>query len=76
MLLAVHRAGVEFAPFAHEEELDALLGSGENLGALLVGGDAALVARQCLVEGQRAAFEFLDDLPKGPTGKILKRELR
>jgi len=57
---------------------------GEEIGAAVVlrsGADASADELQGYVKSQLAAYKyprriwFLDELPKGPTGKILKREI-
>jgi long-chain acyl-CoA synthetase len=58
---------------------------GEEVGAAVVlaaGASETPESIQAYVKGQVAAYKyprrvwFLDALPKGPTGKILKREIR
>jgi long-chain acyl-CoA synthetase len=57
---------------------------GEEVGAAVAlkdGADASAAELRDFVKGQVAAYKyprqvwFVDDLPKGPTGKILKREI-
>jgi long-chain acyl-CoA synthetase len=57
---------------------------GEEVGAAIVlkdGAEAGEAELRDYVKGQVAAYKyprriwFVDDLPKGPTGKILKREI-
>jgi long-chain acyl-CoA synthetase len=87
----VYPREVEEVLFAHPEILEAAVigvphpSHGEEVKAVVVRApgsqlDAEAVIAYC--RGQLAAYkyprlvEFRDDLPKGPTGKILKRELR
>jgi long-chain acyl-CoA synthetase len=87
----VYPREVEEVLFAHPEILEAAVigvpheSHGEEVKAVVVRGPASRLAAEDVIafcREQLAAYkyprivEFVDELPKGPTGKILKRELR
>ena len=87
----VYPAEVESALFAHPDVADvAVIGVpderwGEAVKAVVVLKDGARVSDRELIDGCRRhiagfkiprSIDFVEDLPRNPTGKILKRELR
>ena len=86
----VYPAEVENVILSHDQVTDvAVIGQpsekwGESPFALVVRGDAALQAQEVLdyCQGKLARFkqpwavEFIDEIPRNPSGKILKRILR
>jgi long-chain acyl-CoA synthetase len=82
---------VEEVLYEHPDVVEAAVVSvpdqqlGEEIGAAIVlrqGSEASAEDLKVHVKSQLAAYKyprqvwFLDELPKGPTGKILKREIR
>ena len=90
-VIAARKREIEEVLYAHDDIVEAAVigvpheSHGEEIKAVVVTGPSSALLAEDLIawcKERLAAYkyprivDFMDELPKGPTGKILKRELR